>query len=725
MRWSGKPGQSGHFYPPPAQSLRVAGAARIPRAVLRGTSALILVLLACGHATAQVIPPVPVLNADETSFDIRTDIAVLKGHARVEYGSALLLADQIQINRTTGLITAAGDFTITSGAERLLADGGTYNLATGEFKLTGVMAGEPPFHITAAVAEGTKEKMTLTQAVVTYNEPGDLAPTLSADRLEYMPGKRISGVNGRLGLGDYQFFPVPRFNRSFDEALLPLFTARAGYRHTLGAYLDVGVHVPVWPGVNLGAQIGEYTARGPMAGPAGSYAYDANGQDIAGSFISGFIRDHGDTGTDLLGRKVSADRGYFQWTHQQIIDERLTVTGQVNWWSDSAILRDFHPNQFYPVQQPDSFFEGVYAGDNYYIDLFTRLSPNNFENVQERLPELRFDMVPTAIGGGLYERFSASYAALQEDSLFSGPELRSDRFDAFYSIDRPLHPSEWLSITPVAGGRLTYYANAVGNHDNYTRWLGEVGMDAELRASGVFDYHNSLWGIDGLRHLITPKFSYRYIPEIDKGQAYIPSIDRRVFSTDLQPIDLGAMRNLDDLHGTHVLRLDLANILQTRDAGYGSRDLVSLDLASDLNISTEPGQHRWSDVYTALSLTPASWFRFSLFQRLSARTFGLHEFNTGFELINQDWWTVRTGSNYLQHQLEEYFFEYDQRVNEVWRGLVRVRYDALAQRWNELAFGLRQNLRNTWNVRYEVSWNHGQQREASFGLNVAVDLIRF
>ena len=173
---------------------------------------------------------------------------------------------------------------------------------------------------------------------------------------------------------------------------------------------------------------------------------------IAGSFSSGFISDHGDTGTDLLGRNVPADRGYFEWTHQQIIDEHLTIT------EPDQLVERFRrscatsiPNQFYPVQQPDSFFEGVYAGDNYYLDLFTRLAPNNFELVQERLPELRFDMVPTAIGGGFYERLSASFAALQEDSLFSGPTLRSDRFDTFYSIDRPLHPTEWLSITPGRG----------------------------------------------------------------------------------------------------------------------------------------------------------------------------------------------------------------------------------------------------------------------------------
>lgn len=693
--------------------------------MFRGTSAILLVLLTCGRTTAQVPLSAPVVHSDESSYDINTRVVVLTGNARIEYGSVLLLADEIRYNQNTGLLSASGHFTITSGPQRLLAESGSYNLATGVFVLTGLRAGEPPFYITAAKAEGTRKEMILTDAVVTYNEPGDLTPTLRAGRLFYRPGEKISGQNGRLGLGSQRLFPVPKFDQPLGDMMMPSITGRAGYRRNLGGYLDLGLRVPVLPGIDLGADLGEYTARGPIAGPSGSYRYDAGGQDVTGSFDSGVISDRGDRGLDILGRPVPGNRGFFDWSHQQTIGEHLTLTGEFNWWKDSAVLRDFHPNRFYPVQQPDSFLKGAYAGDNCYLDLFTRLAPNNFEAVQERLPELRFDLVPTAIGGGFYERFGAGFAALEEDALISGPTLRSDRFDTFYSIDRPILPAEWLSITPVAGGRLTYYDKAVGGRKDYTRWLGEVGVDAQLRACGTFDYHNSLWGIDGLRHLVTPTLSYRYVPEIDRGQAYIPPVDRRVFATDLEPIELDDMRNIDDLHGAHVLRLGLNNILQTRDAGYGSRDLVAFNLASDLNISTEPGQHRWSDLYNEISLTPAPWLRFSLFDRLSTRTLGLHEFNSRLELSDHEWWAARLSSAYLQNQIEQYFVEYDHRINEVWKGLVRVRYDALARRWNELTFGLRQNLRNTWSMRYEVSWNHGQQREASFGLSVMVDLIRF
>jgi len=694
--------------------------------VRRGPSAhLLLLLLASGNLTAQVTPLAPVVRADETSFDIVTGEAVLTGHPQIEYGSTLLLADELRYNQSRNLVSGKGHFSITSGAERVLAASGSYDLATGIFTLVDVRAGEPPFYITAAAAAGTRQRMTLTDAIVTYSEPGRFAPTLFAAQLVYEPGRRIAGVHGHLGLGDHEWIALPEFDRPFDEPVISYFTTRVGYRHNLGAYLDLGLHLPVWPGVDLGGDVGEYTARGVLFGPSGQYQYQSGDEEITGSFRSGFINDHGDKKTDLLGRPVPEDRGYVEWRHWQTIDDHVTLMGHFSWWGDSEVLRDFHPNQFYPVQQPDSFLEGVYAGNNYAIDVFTRLAPNNFEVVQQRLPEVRFDLQPLSVGGGIYERFNSSYAALQEDALLAGPTLRSDRFDAYYSLERPIAPTDWLTITPVAGGRLTYYAKATGGRSDYTRWLGEVGFDAALRTSGVFDYHNALWQIDGLRHLLTPTLSYRYVPEADRGQAYIPPIDRQVFSTNLEPLGLGATRNIDQLQAINTLRIGLNNSLQTRDSGYGSRDLLTLNLAADLNFAAQPAQQRWSDVYTELAVTPASWLRFDLFQRLAPRHFALRELNTGLELINREWWTMRLTTTYLAGQLEQYFAEYDHHLNEVWRGFARVRYDARAARWDELTFGLRQNLRNTWNIRYEVSWNHGNQRESSFGVNAVVDLIRF
>ena len=120
----------------------------------------------------------------------------------------------------------------------------------------------------------------------------------------------------------------------------------------------------------------------------------------------------------------------------------------------------------------------------------------------------------------------------------------------------------------MAGARVTHYADTVGavTAGGYTRTLGEVGFDTALRASGTFDYQNAQWDINGLRHLFTPRLSYRYIPEADRGRARIPQIDRQTFSTYLPPLGLGETRNIDALRATTgEIRQQIQRIEAARD----------------------------------------------------------------------------------------------------------------------------------------------------------------
>ena len=275
------------------------------------------------------------------------------------------------------------------------------------------------------------------------------------------------------------------------------------------------------------------------------------------------------------------DRSFVTWEQRETYGEHFTLNGEFNYWSDSEVLRDFRHREFDRVQQPDSFVEAAYTGDNYSLSAFGRFHPNRYYRVQERLPELRFDVFPVASPLGFYSRLNASAAVLQSDAFGTDPRLRTTRFDAYYGLERPIAATPWVTFNPVAGGRVTHYTDALGGKDQYTRTIGEVGFDARLLASGVFDVKNAIWEIVGLRHLVEPKLSYRYAPEAAHGRAYIPPIDEHVFSTYLQPLSIADSRNLDDLTALNTARFSLNNTLQTRDAKYGSRNLArSAQLAS-------------------------------------------------------------------------------------------------------------------------------------------------
>lgn len=676
------------------------------------------------------------LTADDVQVSIvgGSQVYEAKGNARFLGDNLLLTADDIRYETKTETMTATGHIAFTRGPARLLADRLVYRRTDGTFTAESIRLGSYPYFAEGFSAEGTASEITVHRARVSYGEPGPWQPTLSADTIALAPGQRLRTENANAGVGQVRPLPFPKFQHDFSQPFTGAVTLNGGYRRSLGVFAEAGLLIPVSTTARLGGDIGLYTDRGVMFGPSGRYTAPGDPERLTGHFRTGYIHDNGNRSTDLLGRPIPPDRAYIEWEHQQMLAPNLSLNAQVNWWKDSEVLRDFRPRVFFPVQQPDTFVESVYTGGNYFVSAFGRFHPNRFHRVQERLPEIRFDLLPLAVGNGFYERFNASVAFLQQDpppvspaNPLGGPSLRSTRLDAYYNLMRPFAPREWLAFTPIAGARVTHYTDTKGAARNgtYTRVLGEVGADVALRASGTFDYKNPQWKIDGLRHLFTPRLSYRYIPEADKGRARIPRIDAEAFSTYLQPLGLGDVRNIDDLHATNTLRLGFDNIIQTRDPVLGTRDLLVFNVANDFRFRRRPGERDVSEIHTELAFMPARWLQVDVYESFAPRSFTLREFNSGVTLRDGNVWSVRFGNNFLRREIEDYSIDGRLRLNEQFEALTRLRYDVRKHRFNEQAYGLSQNLGNTWFISYTVSLYSGRRRENGFGFNVEIDTVRF
>lgn len=655
-------------------------------------------------------------------------VAEAVGNARLVGPTFLLTADEIRYDTEGGSVTAKGHIIFTRGEARLLADHLFYKRSDGSFRAENIRLGSHPYFAEGASAEGTASEITVRKARVSYGEPGPWQPTLTADVVIIAPGQRIRTENATAGVGHVQPVPFPKFTYDLARPFAGAVSLNGGFRRSLGVFAEAGLLVPVAQGARVGADLGLYTERGVMIGPAVRYGSTGTDDRLKGQFRSGYINDHGEKKTDILGRPVPEDRAFAEWKHQQMLAPNLSLSAQLNWWRDSEVLRDFRPRAFFPVQEPDTFVESVYSGDNYLLSAFARFQPNHFHRVQERLPEIRFDLLPFAIGNGFYQRLNASAAFLREDPVGGGAPMRSARLDAYYGLMRPIAPADWLTFTPVAGGRFTHYTETKGaatSQGAYTRVLGEVGADVALRASGTFDYKNTQWKIDGLRHLLTPRISYRYAPEADKGRARIPQIDREAFSTYLQPLGLADARNIDALHATHTLRLGFDNVLQTRDPVLGTRDLLVFNVANDFRFRRQPGERDVSEIHTELALMPAKWLQVDVYESFAPRNLTLREFNSGITLHDARAWSVRFGNNFLRHQIQDYSIDGRFRINERFEALTRLHYDVRKRRFNEQSYGIAQNINNTWLISYTVSLYSGRSRESSFGFNVEVASIGF
>ncbi|MBA3849111.1 MAG: hypothetical protein C0502_03845 [Opitutus sp.] len=691
------------------------------------TALLCAALLPAALLRAQPAPParLPDATGRETIYDDTTRQLVLRGDARLVYGDLILTADEIRYDPHANSVTARGRFILTQAGRRLVADAGAYNLTTGTLKVRNMRVGQFPIYLAGESVEGTFDELVFTNATLFFREDAAYAPSIKARRVTYRRGRIVAGEGLQLGLLGGHFFKLPHFEHDLTTELISYFTAKLGYRRNLGVIGETSLRVPVARGVRLGADFGLYSARGFMAGPAAAYRREGPDGFVRGNLSSGYINDRGEKLTDILGRTVPEERSYLEWWHRQQIGEHLSLDGQFNYWSDSEVLRDFRPKSFFPVQQPDSFFQAVYAGDNFLLSAFARFHPNRYHRVQERLPEIRFDLLPSGAPAGSYQRLNASFAVLEEDAYLTAPRQRSARFDAYYGLERPMTPAPWLTFTPVAGGRITHYADARGGKNAYTRAIGEAGFDARLRASGTFDYRNGIWEIDGLRHLVEPGLSYRYAPKASDGRAYIPRIDRRAFATYLPPLSIADQRNIDDLDRLDTLRLSLNQTLQTREPSYGSRDLATLTLAADYRFSGRAGRRPLSDIHAELTVTPAPWLRFEVYQRFTPQTSTNQELNYALEITDQDWWSVRLGSHSLRNDYKQYALDYRQRLNEVFDVVGRWRYDVKRSRFNEQTYGVWQRLGQTWAVKYEASFLQGPRRESSFAFNLEVELLQF
>jgi LPS-assembly protein len=702
--------------------------------------ATLLVAFARLNAAETVIPQ---LTAQDTR--VTQEESVFTGEARLAHKDVVLYANEVIYRNQERIAIARGNVILIRGAQRLVADEITYRVDDQSYTVGRFRVGEGQLLAEGSGAEGTATSLAVSDASLTYGEPDPLSPVLRARKLTYVEAEdrkdSVATIEGtRIGIGATNILPLPTLSETPRNPSLADLDVKAGYGGNLGGELSLSATTAVTENLRLGGDLGLFTKRGVLFGPVGDYdTFGADGTGARGTFRSGYIHDQGDPGRDIRGNLIRDERGYVEWQHQQLLAPGLSVSGQVNYWADSYVTRDFRSEGYHNIQTPDTWFEAQKLGDHFVVSLFTRVQANDWSLIQERLPEVRFDGLPVEVGGGIYHRVNASVAALREDDPYSTTgSIRSDRADLYYGVMRPFSPREWLAFTPVAGARVTHYERtpAGSNRNNYTRALGEVGFDSELfKTSGTWNTQNKRWGIDGLRHLVTPKVAYRFSPSADVGRGAIPAIDDDPFNTYLRPLGLADRRDIDRLPALNTFRFGIDQALQTRDKTHGSRDLAELNVAIDQHADPESaatqGQRRdRSDLHSFLALNPARWLRYDAYSRQTLQTGKMQELNTGLTVRDADVWSFRLGTHYLEdlvsaRQIQEYTATYGLRLNEIYSVIARVRFDSRTGDLTEQGFTVSQRLSRFWTAHYEFAAYDGPRREGDYGVSVSLETEGF
>jgi LPS-assembly protein len=715
---------------------------------------LSLLIVLITKFTLPLCAALPELSSIEPlEFDETSQRLVARGDARLDFQGTRLSADRITYYQEHSLADADGNVTLSRDGYRLIADRLSYNSQESVFAVDILRTGQWPIYISGVSAGGTIEQASFQGATIYYGNPGRFTPNLSSDRVDYSNENggvfRLDTTTFRIG--NFPILKLPHYTHHSTQTPY-MIDIDAGNDSKLGTYLQTTTLFPINSWLRAGANLDLYSNRGVLVGPTAQYSYNTETQTISGAISTGFISDSGDTGTDKFDDPISSERGFAEWRHQHHIGERINITGSFSYWSDSEVTRDFREDFFSNNQQPDSFLEAVYAGDNYYLSAFGRFRPNDFQAVQERTPELRFDLLPVPIfNTGAYQRFSASYVHLAEDFGQVVPIIDQvselDRFDLSYRTERPFALTDWLTFTPLVGARLTHYENqqmspvALGlynapfsnaavntdlKNDQYTREIYEVGFDLEARAYASYSTQNKTWGINGLRHLARPVLRYRYYSDPDSDNQ-IAAIDRTAFDLNRPLLDLSDMSNVDSISETHLTRLGLENLFQTRAKGYGSRTLAALNFYQDILLETGTRydgeeQDTFHATWVELVLTPAPWIKFDLASRFQTENFKLEELRSRTTIQSGEIWEIGLSTNFLHDNIDQYRIDFIYRINERYSLLADTNYNSENGEFTKTEIGIHTRINNVWEIIYALAFRQDASRESDVEFSVRLRL---
>lgn len=762
-------------------------------------------LAIAAHSLAQSSPQqeFELVPKGPVSIDEETGEVVATGGAQIIYQNWLLTADTIRYNQQTGQAEAIGNVVFSREELRMVAESLLYLPQEQFARVRNFRAGNGLVYVDGALLEGNPENFRFEDVNFYPGEPGTFLFEASAGELALVDKNVVRGRRLFFKVGPVPFLLIPNITQPLD-AETNLFKPNLDYSGHIGASIGAEALAPISRHLRLGGNFALTSDRGILFGPAARYTIDKGNSVGTGSFISGYIDDNGEPGVDILGRPIEDDRYFAEWRHQQVWDgNRASVSAYARYWSDSEVTRDFYEESFDRMQDPDSYLQAYYNGENWQLGFLARAAINDFQFNTERLPELRFSYFPTKLFDRVTHSGFISAARLDKDHGLVDWEGEPTRVDGFYGWEYNRSLRDGITLGLKAGARGYRYDDAQGvisyghnappsappvsdpigptevNLDG-ERAFGEIGLDLAAKAYSEFEFKSDSWNIDGLRHILEPRISYRYTPDlqVDDNVATHLDFDRGTFNNYLQPIDLEERRDVDSLVEDHKIRFELRNRIQTRGEGGGSRNLARLDLATDYYLKGSYfGDDHFSLLHIDFDLTPAPWLAFVASTRLDPDdSFNEKDSSVAITVQDPGYWRISFGSHFLSGRstgafaafplgypyafldspyaltavpgfpgyrsfsdllyrpdplidrsnnlrLEQYFAHLEYYLNENLKLYATVRYDDESGAFYEQRIGLMQRALERYGLKYEIRIYDGDRREQDFGISLGIDLF--
>ncbi len=701
---------------------------------------------ASGPAGAEAVPARPTLptGLEGESFSTEKGGRVIVARkARFVSGDAELGADSIRMDLEAGTLVAEGNVTYSAPRLRIFGEKATVDTRAGTLVAERVRVGRLPTYFFAERFVLSKGDYRMEEVSMWRNEPSESGISLRAGSATYTKrDERIVLKDTQPRVGGVPFLHLPHYSqRGYRDFPADLYL-RFRDSSPQGAYIRTMTTVrrseTTWNGLLLDL----HSKAGVLVGP--SLRYDNWNLPDAGmrwrtNLVGGFIRDESDLAArpDAFGRVADRDRFFVLAQANGRAPGGFEVAAQAQGLSDPDVVRDYRGKFAGDSQLPQSFVELSQALGPAYASLLASARTDDFQDVVQRLPEVRLELPETALAGSgatargwvsaarLVERSSEQLGGLEFlDATGFADRAEVTRVDGYLGVGKSIRHSDWLAFRPVLGIRSTWWDDGTSGVP-VARLLGQAGFDLEMTASATWDAASPHWAIDGLRHTVRPFLGWRALPELDAGGGQ-PRLDRGTLGgLNLPVLDLADRRDGDTLGERQVAQLGVRNTLETRDPAKGTREILRADLFVDWRDPRGAGETETA-AHAHLAWTAADW--------LSVHTLARHPTDGGgsglagwADVRSGDLWQASLGYTELDdpESVRQAFLSWTFRLNSAFRLRLAHIHDLEGGRTLETSAVLVQRIGDSWELEYGVNERTSRYDDGSLGFTVRVRVFKF
>lgn len=321
----------------------------------------------------------------------------------------------------------------------------------------------------------------------------------------------VSSRSNTLYMGNLPVFWWPYMAKDVTSGTFLLKRAEIGSSGNLGAFLrggwdlyDLGLYANDWSTMVL---LTDWYAR---RGFGSGMAYDYSVPGRTGGARVYYIKD-GATDDDGSLPVEKKDRGEITWRHRETLADSWRADFEVGYLSDRRYLRTYYPNEYDGGKDHETALFLTRREDNSLLTGFVRERVNDFQNTTDK-ETVGYHL----IGQPLFNTPLAwtthsevgRVRGRTDDALGLQDPNGIGRLDTTHELSLPFLTGP-VKIDPYVWGDLTGYTSQANDDGSSVRGASAVGLRTSTNFYRAYDTQSELFGIDRLRHVITPKAELR------------------------------------------------------------------------------------------------------------------------------------------------------------------------------------------------------------------------